>query len=421
MILNYYYRNRKIYKISQKIFFVPIWLKYVLRDTTYDRISMEVKPKMDKISFFSADYRDGRVHIGGKSYPAGTFATHLLNQFYENDTAARIGVFTTDNWQLENMLKLGYLNIPDYVKAGERMVNIFTALPWLKPFDMLGTNDERNRIQELFSEENGETINEHFYRRAKIGEMDSTQAMFHHLPKEYDKGFFDGAERLIVEVNSTLKFYDTLSDDIRNAFYNLRTFTTRVDDAERLDEEHLLPIALEVFGSVPFPVTTEYVPIKKTSKSVTATLARRLYFDSYYSFVVTDFFEGLHHGHYPRQCGICNKYFLMTSARRQQYCNGIAPCEVRGRKTTCRKYAASINRKELAAADPVVDIYNRRCSAIRTEKGRGTIAETFAAMATELAKEYKFKALQNADYANGQYALDMSREKLYAETDKRLK
>ena len=376
---------------------------------------------MDKISFFSADYRDGRVHIGGKSYPAGTFATHLLNQFYENDTAARIGVFTTDNWQLENMLRIGYINISDFVKAGERMVNIFTALPWLKPFDILGTNDERNRVAELFSEKNGETINEYFSRRAKIGKMDSTQAIFHHLPKEYDKGFFDGAERLIAEVNSTLKFYDTLSDEIRNAFHNLRTFTTRVDDADRLDEEHLLPIALEVFGSVPFPVTTEYVPIKKTSKSTSATLARRLYFDSYYSFVVTDFFEGLHHGHYPRQCGICNKYFLMTSARRQQYCNGIAPCEVRGRKTTCRKYAASINRKELAAADPVVDIYNRRCSAIRTEKGRGTITETFAAMATELAKEYKFKALQNSEYANKQYSLDMSREKLYAETDKRMR
>ena len=376
---------------------------------------------MDKISFFRADYRDGRVHIGGKSYPAGTFAVHLLNQFYENDTAARIGVFTTDNWQLENMLRIGYVNISDYVKAGERMVNIFTALPWLKPFDILGTNDERNRVAELFSEKNGETINEYFSRRAKIGEMDSTQAMFHHLPKEYDKDFFDGAERLIEKVNSTLKFYDTLSDDIRNAFHNLKTFTTRVDDADRLDEEHLLPIALEVFGSVPFPITTEYVPIKKTSKSTSATLARRLYFDSYYSFVITDFFEGLHHGHYPRQCGICNKYFLMTSARRQQYCNGIAPYEVRGKKVTCRKYAASINRKELAAADPVVDIYNRRCSAIRTEKGRGTITEAFAKVATELAKEYKFRALQNSDYANKQYALDMSRERLYAETDKRMR
>lgn len=376
---------------------------------------------MDKISFFRADYRDGRVHIGGKSYPAGNFAVHLLNQFYENDTAARIGVFTTDNCQLENMLRIGYINISDFVKAGERMVNIFTALPWLKPFDMLGTDNERNRIAELFSEENGNILSEYFSRRAKIGEMDSTQAMFHHLPKEYDKAFFAGAERLISEVNSTLKFYDTLSDDIRNAFHNLRTFTTRVDDADRLDEEHLLPIALEVFGSVPFPVTTEYVPIKKTNKSTSVTLARRLYFDGYYSFVVTDFFEGLHHGHYPRQCGICNKYFLMTSARRQQYCSGIAPYEVRGRKTTCRKYAASINRKELAAADPVVDIYNRRCSAIRTEKGRGTITESFAKMATELAKEHKFKALQNTDYANGQYALDMSREKLYAETDKRMR
>lgn len=110
----------------------------------------------------------------------------------------------------------------------------------------------------------------------------------------------------------------------------------------------------------------------------------------------------------------------MTSARRQQYCNGISPYEVRGKKTTCRKYAASINRKELAAADPVVDIYNRRCSAIRTEKGRKTITEAFAKAATELAKEYKLRALQNPDYANSQYVLDMSRERLYAETDKRL-
>lgn len=376
---------------------------------------------MDKISFFRADYRDGRVHIGGKSYPAGTFAVHLLNQFYENDTAARIGVFTTDNWQLENMLRIGYINISDFVKAGERMVNIFTALPWLKPFDMLGTNDERNRVAELFSEENGNILSEYFSRRAKVSEMDMAQTLFHQLPKEYDKEFFTQEEALLKEVNTTFCFYDRLSDDIRNAFHKLKSFTNEVDEADRFDEEHLLPIALEVFGSVPFPVTTEYVPIKKTSKSITATLARRLYFESYYSFVVTDFFEGLHHGHYPRQCGVCNNYFLMTSARRQQYCNGIAPYEVRGRKTTCRKYAASINRKELAAADPVVDIYNRRCSAIRTEKGRGTITEAFAKVATELAKEYKFKALQNADYANGQYTLDMSREKLYAETDKRLK
>ena len=47
-------------------------------------------------AFFTADYRDGRVIFGGKSYPAGVFATHLLNQFFISDTAARIAVFRDD-------------------------------------------------------------------------------------------------------------------------------------------------------------------------------------------------------------------------------------------------------------------------------------------------------------------------------------
>ena len=376
---------------------------------------------MDKISFFSTDYRDGRVYIGGKSYPAGTFAAHLLNQYYENDTAARIGVFTTDNWQLEKMLRLGYLKVSDYVNAGERMVNIFTALPWLKPFDMLGTDDERNRIATLFSEENGHIISEYFSRRAKIGQMDVGQIVFHNLPKEYEKDFFDRAEALLGEVNATLSFYDTLSADIRNSFEKLRIFVSRVNEADRFDEEHLLPIALEVFGSVPFPVTTKYVPIKKTSRSKTATLARRLYFDSYYSFVMTDFFEGLHYGHYPRRCGICKKYFLMTSAARQKYCTGYAPFKLKGKAITCRKYAARINRKELAAGNPVIRIYKNRCSVLRMERKRGTVTEEFAAAALDLAKERMQRAKEDAEYANSQYESDMSREKLYAEVDKQLK
>ena len=376
---------------------------------------------MDKISFFSADYRDGRVYIGGKSYPAGTFAAHLLNQYYENDTAARIGVFTTDNWQLEKMLRLGYLKVSDYVNAGERMVNIFTALPWLKPFDMLGTDDERNRIATLFSEENGHIVSEYFSRRAKIGQMDVGQIVFHNLPKEYEKDFFDRAEALLGEVNATLSFYDTLSADIRNSFEKLRIFVSRVNEADRFDEEHLLPIALEVFGSVPFPVTTKYVPIKKSSRSKTATLARRLYFDSYYSFLMTDFFEGLHYGHYPRRCGICKKYFLMTSAARQKYCTGYAPFKLKGKAITCRKYAARINRKELAAGNPVIRIYKNRCSVLRMERKRGTVTEEFAAAALDLAKERMQRAKEDTEYANSQYESDMSREKLYAEVDKQLK
>ena len=33
---------------------------------------------MEKVRFFSADYRDGRVRIGGKTYPAGYYCVQLL-------------------------------------------------------------------------------------------------------------------------------------------------------------------------------------------------------------------------------------------------------------------------------------------------------------------------------------------------------
>ena len=375
---------------------------------------------MDKVKFFSADYRDGRVRIGSKTYPAGYYCVHLLNQYYKDDTAARLSVFTHRNGQLQAELKTGYLNSGDFTKAGEEILHIFHALPWLKPFDMLDIEAERNRVVKLFTQENAEILISYIQRRAVVGNMDLGQVLLHVLPPAYNKEFFEEAQKLLDEVMDTLLFYDTIGDDVRDAFYQLQKFVARVDEAERLDEAHLLPIALDIFGKLPLPVTTKYVPYKKNAKSKSEVVARRLYFDSYYSFIVTDFFEGLHYGHYPKQCEICENYFLMTSARRQRYCDGMSPYAFRGKQLTCKKYAATINRKELAAADPVVDIYNRRCGAIRSEKSRGTITEAFAAKAKELALEHKLQAQEDSIYANTQYSLDMKRDALYEETAKHL-
>ena len=158
------------------------------------------------------------------------------------------------------------------------------------------------------------------------------------------------------------------ADDLILAHGNLLKFCNCIDDAERLDEAHLLPLALSIFGEHHFTQSGRYISVKKNAKSVTGTVAKRLNFDSYYSFILTDFFEGLHYGHYPRKCEICGKYFLMQSARRQKYCSyGIAPELYRGKKITCRKYAAVLNRKEKAENDPIVSLYKRRCGAIRTE------------------------------------------------------
>ncbi len=371
--------------------------------------------------FFTADYRDGRVRIGDKTYAAGAYVVHLLNQYYKNDTALRLSVYKQHGWNVAEQLSIGYLKEQDFFGAREEIQHILVALPDLKPFDKLDIDAERNRMYELFSRDNFNRITDYFRSRSAVGNAVQDELELDILPHEYDKEIFQNATKLITDISDTLAFYNAISDDMQRAHKQLIQFVSRVDEAERLDEAHLLPIAIDVFGSVSFPVKTEYVPQRKNAKSISAVVARRQHFESYYSFILTDFFEGLHFGHYPRRCEVCKRYFLMTSARRQRYCNGLAPYEHKGKQLTCRKYAASINRKELAVADPVVDLYNRRCAAIRTEKSRGTITEEFAEAAKALAKEYKYRAQYDTAYANKQYKLDLQREHLYAETDKRLR
>ena len=374
-------------------------------------------------SFFTADYRDGRVIFGGKSYPAGVFATHLLNQFYINDTAARISVFRDDlNFHILRQLRDGYLNTSELVKAGSNTIEALKALPKLRPFNGLNTEEIRNTVETLFTEQVGQAICEYFAAKANLSLLPQEEIAAGTAERIKRTTDFSATEQNIAEIQSLLCFFDTLSEDLIDAHGKLINFCNRIDEAERLDEAHLLPVALTIFGEHYFTQSGKYIAVKKNAKSVNATLAKRLNFDRYYSFILTDFFEGLHYGHYPRRCEICGKYFLIQSARRQKYCSyGIAPELYRGKKITCRKYAAVLNRKEKAENDPIAAVYNRRCAAIRTEYGRGTIKAEFAETAKRLAKEHKLRAQTDDRYAKEEYRKAMSREVLYAETDKKMK
>ena len=348
-------------------------------------------------SFFTADYRDGRVIFGGKSYPAEVFATHLLNQFYINDTAAPIAVFRDDlNFHILTQLNNGYLNITEFVKMGANTLEALKALPKLRPFDGLNIEEIRNSVTTLFTEETGKKICGYFAEKAMLSLLSQNEVASGTADRMKTATDFSVIESNITEIKSILLFFDTLADDLILAHGNLLKFCNRIDEVERLDEAHLLPLALEIFGDYHFTQSGRYIAVKKNAKSVTGTVAKRLNFDSYYSFILTDFFEGLHYGHYPRKCEICCKYFLMQSARRQKYCSyGIAPELYRGKKITCRKYAAVLNRKEKAENDPIVSLYNRRCAAIRTECGRGTITKEYAEIAKRIAKERKQLALND--------------------------
>ena len=362
---------------------------------------------------FKADYRDGRVYVGGKVYAAGLFATHLLNQYYLNDTAARIAVFSDEvNYNIVRQLENGYLNISEFVKTGRNVLETMKSLPKLHPFDTLDNSAITDCVTNLFTEENGERICSYLSEKAKVSMLPQDEVTIgtaYRYAERTDKE----AGVLIHDAITILQFFNNVSADLISAHDKLTAFVNRIDEAERFDEKHLLPIALEVFGQIPFPLTTEYISLKKNKASSGETVACRLTFDRYIAFVLTDFFEGLHYGHYPRRCGVCKKYFLMQSARRQQYCMGIAPKQIRGQNVTCRRYAASVKRKEKAENDPISAIYTNRCSAIRTEVKRGTIPAEIGEAAKALALEHKKTAMMDHDYAKKQYKKDMSREKLY--------
>lgn len=86
--------------------------------------------------FFSADYRDGRVRIGSKTYSAGYYCVHLLNQYYKDDTAARISVLTNRNWQLQEQLNAGYLNANPEEK--DPSSNWLRNMAWLPQIQQIG-------------------------------------------------------------------------------------------------------------------------------------------------------------------------------------------------------------------------------------------------------------------------------------------
>lgn len=376
----------------------------------------------DGLGFLTAVYRDGRVHIGGKSYPVGTFAVHLLNQYYKDDTALRIAVFRQHNWNVQEQIATGYLNETDFLKARKEILAILKTLPKLKPFSSLDIAAEKQRIAELFTQENAAAIQDYFCRRAAVAQQDQGAISLGILPPECDKPLFRKCETLCATTLQTLRFYDSIPEDMRKAFEQFKKFASRVDEADRFDERHLLPIATEIFGTNSFPLHTEYIALPKRRNSRILVTARRMTFESYYSFVLTDFFEGLHHGHYPRQCEVCKQYFLMQNARRQKYCTyGTAPELYHGEKISCRRYAIIQGKAERAKDNPLKAAYDRRCSAIRSEKSRGTISAEFAQAAQEMAKRRLEQAEEDDAYAKANYFTDLERTKLYADTDKRMK
>ena len=373
----------------------------------------------DKIKFFTADYRDKYVYIKGKKFLMGSFAVDFLNQYEENDNGARIASMRYDNLILSSQMEKGYINDYEFIKAGKEILYILDVLPCISPFQYLDIEAEKKLIAETFTKENADYILEYYQQRAKVSLKDKGAMSLDILPERYAE-LSKEANKLLARVKILLQFYENIGNDMIKAFEKLTEFVWGLEDlSEHYDENELITHAYKTFGVDRFSIAAEYATMTKGKKKM---IVKRVHFRNFYSFILTEFFEGLSFGHYPRQCEVCETYFLMENLRKQKYCTGFAPLELtEGKELTCRQYAAMVGRKELAENDPVKDTYTKRCACIRSEASRGKISEDFAEAAKELAKELKTRYDYDKKYTIKEYQKDMERDNLYQEVNNRIK
>ena len=170
--------------------------------------------------FFSAAYQDGYVFLGKGHYYAGSFAVHLLNDFYKDDLAARLSVFKSASWQVLGLLNKGRMTSAPLINTGKELLQILKVLPKLKPFSLLDVAAEQERISKLFTEESAAILRDYFLQRSLIGQAEEIQVILVNLPK-HDEHLLKSGMQLMEDIRQTITMYHSISDEMRSCFDGL--------------------------------------------------------------------------------------------------------------------------------------------------------------------------------------------------------
>lgn len=384
-----------------------------------------------EIGCFTADFRDGKVAIGGETFPSGFFFMNAMNEYwkpYSGDDnedfgiAQKLLVMKSGAGVVMDELTLGYLYPSHTEKLYDEILYKINAISRAKPFCFLDLDIERNRCKQLFSGEAVQTISSYLRKRAMFNYEDANGWANHPLPQQEDIGEFRHSQSLLNDYLNTMTFYEEIGQGMDNAHKIGKSFVQMLERPTKRTESNLMTMALECIeqyhprGFTEFErimhVQTEYVTVSKNKS--TCEIGRRMTFTRFGDFLLADFFEGLHVGHYPLRCGVCKQYFLQTTAHRRKYCDGYAPNDSKGR--SCESFAARSNRlvKELAPNHPVKVPYNRRRGTIDKHLQRGKITPQQADVAKRHIEDLLDRAMMDNNYFLNGYNEDMEMDAVYA-------
>ena len=387
--------------------------------------------RMVNIGCFTADLRGNKIIVGNKTFPVGFYFTDSLNEYWK-EAPAGVNSNTNGDWLIANRLSsmhlymwniqedivAGYLDEDSAAKLHDSIRYILRVIRRARPFMYLDLKTEILRCDTLFGTESVQRINRFLQERAKYalrinkGSRPGTSDMRRY---EDDIAHFD-------DYVSTLDYYYKLSDDMIAALDFGKGFVEKAATLKKRDESSLITCAMECLGKAPFSrwnpsflsnasPNMDYIAIPKKPVSKNYVVGKRMTFTRFLDFLVMDFFEGLHVGHYPQLCENCGRYYLKPNARYQKYCTKVDPNDKW--KRTCQAVAAAKGRNT-KERHPLKYKFDNRLKTIRTHVKRGKITEEQATIAKRLAIDCYDRALMEPEYAETQYLTDIGQDALYA-------
>ena len=362
-------------------------------------------------TYFSIDIIDGCFMMGGKKYILGQFladAANLSTEYIKGLLKLTVRLFKNYS---EIQIAGGYIK-DNFVKARTQVNDILNYIQDTAPFCHFNIDQARELSDKYF--------------------CDSSYDRYDSLETAEDISLLDDANQL-------LKSICYIGNDIANFNHVIINFTEFIMMGNSRKKDSLAIDAFMFFSSekymqffeqanaIPYmagvnlrPWVTQVPVAIPDFETDSVTIARRLYFTRFMDFLITELFEALSHGHYLWKCGVCGKYFLMTTAHNRMYCSDVnaeygAPCtNVACHKKIVKKDLKKENKKD----SPIYILWQKRYSSIRKNKSIGKYSAAVSAEAKKIIDAKRDRARIDFDYAKDGYEKEMDLDLIYEEAMK---
>ena len=348
----------------------------------------------------TVDTWQDEVFFNGVSYPAGYFATQVLNMELEAmrsliEKAGAVSYLAEELGRADRERFRALLP-----KARSQVTALLDDLWLFPPYSFLDRGAEDEALGRIFSEEALDLLTDsasearRFFFRYLTACFSIPLGIYHFgWACDYFVGNYLARLKKRREDSFAVAAHDC---------FNSQDFW---------EEMRSLPLAdMETFTVSPRMFST-YAFARAPKREQELVFVSRSRFETAVEFYCFDLFNGLHHGHAPSQCLNCGRFFLTVNGHRPRYCDGSDPERP---ELSCREKGALLHLSESNEDHPIYRLFRTRTNTIRKHEERGKISHEVREAAIRLAGVYRDKALMDRAYAVEQYEKDMETDHLYA-------